>query len=219
MPEIVLVSLRICPYFRICQYGRPRSESRTLGMGELTRAAGLGVENPQLLVTTTRRCENEMPPIGSPGRILILTFAGELLRGAVTQIDRPDLEVSILLLVCDRATVGRPVRTRAITAHAWGVGSEQLNVGAVRIHNINLRGARLSGDESDLGAVRAVGRRSVVRASANGDSPRRARVELRQHEVRSIAGPLCVQNRISAGLINRCDVETHTDLTDAAGPA
>src|SRR6059058_6230896 len=131
----VLVSLRICPYFRICQYRRPRSESGTLGMGELTRAAGLGVENPQLLVTTTRRCEHDVPPVGSPGRIFVLTFAGELLRNAIPQVDRPDLEISILLLVCDRATVGRPVRTRAIAAHAWGVGSEQLNVGAIRIHN------------------------------------------------------------------------------------
>jgi hypothetical protein len=47
-----------------------------------------------------------MPSIGRPGRILVFTLARELLRNAVAQVDHPDLEIAILLLVRDRATVG-----------------------------------------------------------------------------------------------------------------
>src|SRR6476469_5528512 len=136
-------------------------------MGELPRAAGLGIENPQLLVPAPRRREDDVSSIGRPGRIFILTFAGELLRIAVAQIDHPDLEKSILLLVRDGTTVRRPVRARTVAPHAWLVWRKQLNVGPVRIHNINLRRTRLPRYESDLTPIRAVRWRSVVRASAD----------------------------------------------------
>src|ERR1700741_5270074 len=142
-------------------------------MSELTRAPRLGVENPQLLVTAPRRREDNVPTIRRPGRIFVLTFAGELLRNAISQVDHPYLEFALVLLVRDRATVRRPVRARPITAHSGCVLGEQLNVRAVRIHNINLRRARLSGDERDLAAVGTVRGRRVVGTSADGDSLRR----------------------------------------------
>src|SRR5437762_7240520 len=151
-------SLRICPYFGIGQNRRPRCQSRSLCVGELSRAAGLGVENPQLLVSAPRRREDDMPAIRRPGRIIILTFAGELFRNTITKIDHPDLENALLLFVCDRATVRRPVRARTIAAHAGCIRSQQLNVGAVCIYNINLGRARLPRNECDLSTVGAIRR-------------------------------------------------------------
>src|SRR5882762_822526 len=103
------LSLRVCSYFRIRENRRPRRQSRSLVVGELPRPARLGVHNPQLLVATPRRGENDVPPIRRPRRIFVLPFARELLRNAVTQIDHPDLESSVLLLVRNRAAIGRPI--------------------------------------------------------------------------------------------------------------
>ena len=61
-------------------------------------------------------------------------------------------------LVRDCATVGRPVRTRTVAAHARRVFREQLNVGAVRIHNINLRLPGFPRDKGDLPPIWTVRR-------------------------------------------------------------
>src|SRR2546422_5407989 len=101
----VLASLRVGPYFRIGENRRPRRQSRSLAVRELPRAPRFGVKNPKLLVAASRRSEDDVPPVRSPGRILVLTLARELFRSTITQIDHPDLEKPILLLVGDRATV------------------------------------------------------------------------------------------------------------------
>src|SRR3982750_3346752 len=98
-------SLGVISYFRIGENRRPRRQPRSLAVGELPRAARLGVHYPQLLFAAPRRCEDQVPPVGRPRWILILTFARELLRNAIPQVDHPDLEISILLLVRDRAAV------------------------------------------------------------------------------------------------------------------
>src|SRR5215210_1028242 len=107
-------SLRIRSHFRIGENRGPRSESRTSAVRQLSAAARFGIENPQLLVTTSSGAEDDVSPVGRPGRILVFTFARELLRNAVAQVDHPDLKVSTLLLIGDRAAVGRPVRTRPV---------------------------------------------------------------------------------------------------------
>src|SRR6476660_8571055 len=94
-----------------------------------------------------------MTSIRRPRRIFVLALAGELLWHPIAQIDHPDLEISILLLVRDRAAIGRPVRTRAVTAHSRLEGREQLNIGPVRIHNINLGRAGSPRNEGDLSSI------------------------------------------------------------------
>src|SRR6476469_11237475 len=98
-------SLGVISYFRIGEKRRPGRQPRTLAVGELPRAARLGVHDPQLLFAASRRSEHEVPPVGRPGWILVLTLARELLRNAIAQIDHPHLEIPILLLVRDRAAV------------------------------------------------------------------------------------------------------------------
>src|SRR6266550_6462083 len=99
------LSLGVCSYFRIRENRRPRRQSRSLVVGELPRPARLGVHNPQLLVAAPRRSEDDVPPIGRPRWILVLAFARELLRNAITQIDHPDLKPSVLLLERNRTAV------------------------------------------------------------------------------------------------------------------
>src|SRR5690349_9051996 len=125
-------------------------------MSELSSATGFRIHDPQLLVATARRRENEMASIWRPGRILVLAFTGQLLGHSIAQVDHPDLKISVLLLVRDRATIGRPIRARAVAAHTRLERREQLNIGPVRIHNINLRRPRPPRNKRDLGSVRTV---------------------------------------------------------------
>src|SRR6476646_8584529 len=98
-------SLGIISYFRIGENRRPRRQPRSLAVGKLPRAARLGVHDPQLLFAASRRGEDDVPPIGRPRWIFVLTVARELLRNAIAQIDHPDLEIAVLLLICDRAAI------------------------------------------------------------------------------------------------------------------
>src|SRR4051812_8867139 len=154
-----------------------------------------------------------MPAVRCPGRILVFSFTGQLLRNTIAQIDHPDLEVPVLLLVSYGPAIRRPIRTCPITAHSWLIRREQLNVRSVSIHNINLGLARPARDERDLVPVGAVGRRCIVGASTQRYSSGSRRIEPRKNKVAAVAGALRVENRVAIGLIHRCDVESRSNLT------
>src|SRR5665213_2658713 len=125
-----------------------------------------------------------MPRVGCPRWILVHAFARELLHRAIAERDHHDLKhAANLRLEGDVLRIGRPIRIRSIILISKVKWSQELNVGAVDIHNVYLGmpgAARCEGDAPAVGAE--LGRR-VVRAMTHRDPPRPTTREVDEHQI------------------------------------
>ena len=87
----------------------PRRKPRACIVRQLPEPAGLGVQNPDLLRAAASRRKSEMAAVRCPRRTLVFAFTRQSLWLLVANVDHPHLKVAILLLICDRSSIRRPV--------------------------------------------------------------------------------------------------------------
>src|SRR5690348_5655262 len=153
--------------------GRPCRQANRGAARQLTRAPALRVEHPELPGTPPRGDEHQVTAVGSPRRVLVAAVTGQLLETTVAQAHRHHLKgAGDARLERHLAPVGRPVRTGAIRTLADVEWREQVRVGAVRVHGIDLRMAGASRHERDPPPIRAEAGCHVVAAASDRDPAR-----------------------------------------------
>src|SRR5665213_906130 len=109
---------------RSAERTRPCREASVAGGCQLAEAARLDVEYPNRLGASTVGRQRDVPRVGRPRRILILALRGQATDFLVRAIYHPHLEITVLLLVCDHATVRAPIWTRVVhtrLGRSWGL--------------------------------------------------------------------------------------------------
>src|SRR5438105_5803253 len=114
---------------------RPSRQTRPALLQQWPDSAGVEIDDPQLAVARPVGYKGEMTPVGSPGRILVTPYRGELPDSACPHVRREHLQCARHVPVkCHRLPVGRPLRRVGRAGHTVVEWCEQLLVRSIRRH-------------------------------------------------------------------------------------
>src|SRR5919108_1896567 len=121
---------------------------------ELPYPAGFGVDDPDLPPPGAVGNERDVTAVGAPGRILVAARRGELGDATARDIHQEDLRApGDVAVEDDSRPVRRPLRRVGGAGRTVVERRQQLLIGAVHGHHVDLGRARARGHERDASAV------------------------------------------------------------------
>src|SRR5215472_4848032 len=112
-----------------------------------------------------------MAAVGRPRRIFVSPDRRQLLHRALADVQHEDLQGAADVTVKRyRESIRGPIGRIGGPRYTIVEGSEELLIGPVGAHHVNLRQTRAGRDEGDATPVRTVGRGQVVRIPAYGQA-------------------------------------------------
>src|SRR5262245_44614174 len=124
---------------------------------ELPYPAGFSVDDPDLPPSSAIGDERDVAAVGAPRRVLVAARRGELGDATPRDVYQEDLgsqgDVADVAVEDDPGSIGRPLGRVGSAGRAVVERRQQLLVGAVRGHHVDLGRARARGYERDASAV------------------------------------------------------------------